>query len=430
MSQAIPAESDNSLWTQTAVAGPDCDRLQESMTVDVLVVGAGFTGLSCALHLAEQGVSVAVLEARSIGFGGSGRNAGLVNAGVWQTPDHVSRVLGSEAGQRFNQVLCDSPQKVFDLIARYQIDCEAQQCGTVNIAHKASALKYLEQRCRQIQGLGSDVRLIDEAESQRISGSGYYRFGGIHDPNAGTIQPLSYVRGLAKAALSQGVVIYENSPLVSLQQQETRWQAVTPEGQVMADQVIMATNAYADRHCLGTRESTIPVFIFHCATGVLPDAIQNRLIPERQGLWDTQTLLTSSRIDGQGRLVMSSAGSLYGPQGGVRQNWMQRMRDRLYPETCGIPWESHWTGQIGVTSSKILRVQRLAPGVFAPAGYNGRGIGTGTVIGLELAQLLLQNRESDFPFPIENAYREPLRKTRGAYYQWGTLALQMTGNRI
>ncbi|MEM7563227.1 MAG: hypothetical protein AAF353_09285, partial [Pseudomonadota bacterium] len=188
--------------------------------------------------------------------------------------------------------------------------------------------------------------------------------------------------------------------------------------------------AYSDKNCLATRESTIPVFIFHCATGVLPKKIRAQLIPDRHGLWDTQTLLTSSRIDVAGRLVMSSAGSLYGAQGKVRTDWMQRMRDKLYPPCRGIDWESSWTGQIGVTSSKILRVQMPAPGVFAPAGYNGRGIGTGTVMGRHLAQTLVSDNRDEFPFPIENTYRESWRKTRAGYYQTGTLALQIIGNRV
>ncbi|MEM7564875.1 MAG: FAD-dependent oxidoreductase, partial [Pseudomonadota bacterium] len=230
MSASHSSKSEHSLWSQTAISAPDCGTLETSVSADVLVVGAGFTGLSSALHLAEKGVSVVLLEAQTIGFGGSGRNAGLVNAGVWQTPDHVCQVLGPEVGERFNHALRDSPQTVFDLISRYQIDCEATQCGTVNVAHKASAMSYLEERTRQIQNLGAEVRLIDGTESQRMSASPFYRHGGILDPNAGTLQPLSYVRGLAKAAISSGVRVFENSPVVSLKPEAGKWVATTATG--------------------------------------------------------------------------------------------------------------------------------------------------------------------------------------------------------
>ena len=140
-------------------------------------------------------------------------------------------------------------------------------------------------------------------------------------------------------------------------------------------------------------------------------------------------MLTSSRVDESGRLVMSCAGSLHGIAKMIRQNWMQRMRDRLYPQTRGERWAYHWSGQVGVTSTKILRVQLLAPGLFAPAGFNGRGIGPGTVIGKYLAQLLINSENENFPFPVERLYREKWRKLRSAYYEYGTLGLQAIKNR-
>ena len=137
---------EKSLWSETVFTNPVTESLEESLQADVLVVGGGFTGLSSALHLAERGASVVLLEAKCIGFGGSGRNAGLVNAGVWKSPDYVIEQLGEEHGDRFNQALCDSPDLVFGLIKSHRIDCDASQCGTINIAHKASAMRYLEHR--------------------------------------------------------------------------------------------------------------------------------------------------------------------------------------------------------------------------------------------------------------------------------------------
>jgi glycine/D-amino acid oxidase-like deaminating enzyme len=418
-----------SLWAESAIENPVTGSLRESLQADVLVVGGGYTGLSTALHLAEQGVSVVLIEAREVGFGGSGRSAGLVNAGVWKTPDYVVKQLGQEAGDRFNKALYDSPSVVFDLIQRYKIECDADQTGTVNIAHKASAMDYLEDRCEQMIKQGSSVRMIDAGEAQSISGSPVYKYGGILDPNAGTIQPLSYVRGLAAAAIEKGAKVYQQSPLLSLKRDGNRWLAETTTGQVSADQVVMATNAYADENSEGLRESTIPVSIFHCSTDVLPDSIAETIIPQRHGLWDTQALLTSSRIDATGRLVMSSAGSLHGAFKSIRQDWMTRLRDRLYPQIKGTPWSYHWTGQVGVTSSKLLSIQLLAPRVFAPTGYNGRGIAPGTVIGKQLAETLVSGNRDDFPFQIKGVRKESWRGLRSAYYEYGTLALQLIDRR-
>ena len=418
-----------SLWADSAIDNLESVNLQESLQVDVLVVGGGYSGLSSALHLAEQGVSVALLEARQVGFGGSGRSAGLVNAGVWKTPDYVIKQLGQEAGDRFNMTLYDSPAVVFDLVRQHQIECNASQSGTVNIAHRKAAMPYLEDRCEQMTRLGCSTRMIDGEESQSISGSPVYCHGGILDPNAGTIQPLSYVRGLAKAAAELGAKIYQQSPLLKLTRDGNRWLAETESGQVVADQVILATNAYADENSEGVRESTLPVYIFHCATGPLPESIAETIIPQRHGIWDTQILMPSSRVDSAGRLVMSGVGSLQGAFSQTRCDWMTRTRDRLYPQTRGIPWSYQWTGQVGMTSTRLLRIQRLAPGVFAPAGFNGRGIGPGTVIGKYLAEMLVSGNRDEFPFPIEGLQRETWRIPRSAYYKYGTLALQLIDRR-
>jgi len=431
MPEYLPQDAgENSLWGTQAIANPVKTQLQESIKADVLVVGGGYTGLSSALHLAEQGVSVVVLEARSIGFGASGRNAGLVNAGIWKNPNHVVKELGEAAAERFNLALRDSPSLVFDLIKRFDMDCQADRRGTVNLAHNAAAMAYLEDRCRQIQDLGTAVELIDGDQAREISSSPFYCHGGIHDPAAGTINPLGYVRSLAVAALEQGVRVFQNSAMESLKRQNDRWLATCAQGEVSAEQVIIATNAYADDNSEKVAEATVPVYLFHCATPPLPADLAAAIIPQRHGLWDTNPMLTSSRIDQAGRLVMSSPGRLHGFQRSIRENWLMRTRDLLFPQLKGIPWEYQWSGRVGLTSNKILRVQLLAPGVFAASGYNGRGIGPGTVIGRHLAETIVSGNRNDFPFPIEALHREKWRALRAAAYDYSTLALQFVDRRL
>lgn len=430
MPEHLPQDTgENSLWGASAIANPVKQRLQGAIRADVLVVGGGYTGLSSALHLAELGVDVVLLEAKSIGFGGSGRNAGLVNAGVWRDPDHVRNELGADAGDRFYRALLESTQLVFDLVDRFDMQCDAHRGGTVNIAHSSAGMQGLERRARQLQDLGAAVELIDGDRAARISASPVYRHGGILDPGAGTIHPLSYARSLAHAAEARGARLFQESGIESLTRQNDRWLAKTAAGEVTAEQVIIATNAYSSSQSQGVDRSTLPVFIFQCASDPLPDEIAAELIPRREGLWDTQVLMTSSRIDSAGRLVMSSAGRLEGFQQSIRENWMTRLRDWLYPQTRGLRWQYRWSGQIGVTASKILRIQLLAPGVFAPAGYNGRGIGPGSLIGKYLAAAVASGKRDDFPFPIEALYREKWSRQRAAYYSYATLALQLVDKR-
>jgi len=314
---------------------------------------------------------------------------------------------------------------VFDLVERFGLNCDARRSGTVQIAHRAASLGALRERCQQLQALGSPQEMIDGEKSFEYSASPVYRHGGILDPSAGTIQPLGYARELARAASALGARIFVRSAIRTLKRKRDRWVASTALGEVSAEQVVLATNAYADENCAGVRESTLPVFIFQCATAPLPDRLAETIIPQRHGLWDTQLIQTSSRIDRDGRLVMSGVGGLHGLRRSIRQNWMTRNRDRLYPQARGIGWQYAWSGQVGVTSTRILRVQLPAPGVFAPAGYNGRGIGPGTVIGKYLATTLASGNREDFPFPIEALYREKWSSLRAAYYDYSSLAFQL-----
>ena len=430
MTVLMPQETgENSLWVETAVSAPETGVLEDALEADVLVIGAGYTGLSAALHLAEKGVSVVVLEAAGVGFGGSGRNAGLINAGIWMNPDCVAEVHGAQQARDFNLALRDSPRQVFDLVERLQLRCDALRCGTIHVAHSRAGLSYLQDRCRQLQDLGASAQMIDAERSVELTGSPAYRYGGILHPDAGTIQPLSYARELARAAIAEGARLYHGSAVTRLERHQDGWLAITGGGRVAAQQVVLATNAYSDADSNGLRESTLPVYIFQCATPPLSAELLAELIPERHGLWDTHTMLTSSRIDVGGRLVMSFPGSLKGGQRGLREAWACRRRKLLFPQLGDIPWANCWTGRVGVTSTRLLRVQLLAPGLFAPAGYNGRGIGTGTVMGIHLAQTIASGNRGDFPFPIEALHREKWRRLRAAYFEYGTLALQFGSHR-
>ena len=231
------------LWGRTAPPAPPAPRLTEALEADVVVVGAGYTGLSAALHLAEAGVDVIVLEAAEIGFGGSGRNVGLVNAGLWLPPTDVIRTLGTTYGERLVTLLSDAPSLVFDLIERHGIDCEATRTGTLHCAVGRRGLRQLEARAAQWQALGAPVRLLDRAEAEAKTGSGAFE-GALLDRRAGTIQPLAYARGLAKAAAGAGARLFVQSPVVSAARHDGRWTARTPEGAVSTEWIVVATNAY------------------------------------------------------------------------------------------------------------------------------------------------------------------------------------------
>ena len=157
------------LWEASAPPPPATAPLAGDVAVEVAIVGGGFTGLSAALHLAEAGTSVALLEGVEIGFGGSGRNVGLVNAGLWVMPEALPAVLGEVHGPRLLDLLGQAPQAVFDLVARHGMDCQAEHAGTLHCAVGPKGLAEVAERARQWRARGADVELLDGAETARRS---------------------------------------------------------------------------------------------------------------------------------------------------------------------------------------------------------------------------------------------------------------------
>ncbi|MFS3135895.1 NAD(P)/FAD-dependent oxidoreductase [Gluconacetobacter sacchari] len=418
----------------SAPPAPVTPALVGDIDADVVIVGAGYTGLSAALHLASAGVSAVVLEAVEIGFGGSGRNVGLVNAGLWVMPQDVIAGLGPVHGPRILRLLGDAPSVVFDLVARHGIACEAEPAGTLHCGVGKAGLASLKERERQWRHLGAPVRLLDPAETAEKIGSGAYA-GALLDARAGTIQPLAYARGLAAAALAAGARICTASPVVSARREGGRWRLRTGAGSVRAAKVIVATNAYTTAHGDAlwpeVRAELIHLPYFNIATVPLDAAQVRSVLPGRQGAWDTREVLTSFRLDRAGRLVIGSVGALRGAGGPVHRQWAARALARIYPQLAGIGFESEWFGSIGMTVDDLPRLHRLADNVVSMSGYNGRGIAPGTVFGRMLADFARGViSEAELAMPVTDAVPARARRAREAMYEYGSAAVHLLTARL
>ncbi len=200
------------LWETTAPPAPLTSPLIGQVKADVAVVGCGYTGLSAALRLAESGAKVVALEAAEIGFGGAGRNVGHVNAGMWIMPSELMKALGADYGERILSLLGDGPAEVWETIEKYAIDCDPVRNGTLHCAVGGKGLAENEERARQWSERGAPVRALSAAETATRVGSDVYA-GSLLDMRAGTIQPLAYARGLARAAIAAGAAIHTESPV-------------------------------------------------------------------------------------------------------------------------------------------------------------------------------------------------------------------------
>lgn len=391
--------------------------MEGKLIADVVIVGGGFTGCSAALHLAEAGADVHLLEAHAIGHGGSGRNVGLVNAGLWSPPDEVERALGLDSGRRLNQMLAGAPDLVFDLIARHGIECESTRKGTLHCAHSPRALAQLRSRYQQQVARHAPVQFLDAAESRRAIGSGAF-YGALFDPRAGTIQPLAYVRGLARAAVAAGATLHERSPANSLEQMNGVWKATTHRGTISAQTLIQATDSYEFRP--GQPAILTPVHYFQCATAPLGAELRARILPGREGCWDTATVMSSFRLDGAGRMIIGAVGDLFGASAPVHMQWAARKLKQLFPELAGQTFEYSWSGRIGMASDHLPKVIEVGPRGIAICGYSGRGIGPGSAFGKAAAAWACGETDATFPVSITSSRADPFVTLKQHFYELGS----------
>jgi len=390
-------------WDTSAEEADVSLPLQADITTDVAIVGGGFTGLSTALHLAEAGIDCHVLEAQRIGHGGSGRNVGLVNAGLWLPPDEVEQRMGKDRGTHLVKTLGDAPEYVFSLIERHQIRCAVTRTGTIHAAHAPKGFDGLARRAEAWHRLGAPVDLLSREEVAEKIGSSAF-FGGLLDHRAGTINPMGYVRGLARAALGAGAKISTGVRVTKLERQSDQWKLQTDRGTVTASTVVLGTNAYTDELWPGLKDTFTMIHYFQLATAPLGERAAG-ILREGQGLWDTATIMSSLRRDAAGRLLIGSMGRVLGGENGLSERWARRTLGRLFPALGEVNFEESWHGQIAMTPDHLPRVHRLADGLYTPIGYNGRGITTGTIFGKAMAELLTGGPEDALPLPMSEPKR-------------------------
>ncbi len=418
------------LWEMTAPPLPPCPPLVGAAQAEVAIVGAGYTGMSAALTLAEAGVSVRLIEAVEPGYGGAGRNVGLVNAGMWVMPEAVIEGLGPLYGNRVLDLLGNAPAEVWARVSKHAIPCEANPVGTLHCANDAKGLAELAERERQWLARGAPVQLLSRQQTAERVGSTAYH-GALLDLRAGTIQPLAYARGLAKAALAAGAHIHGQSPVTGIEPGANGWRVTTPQGHVTAPWVIMAGDAYAHGPFAELRGRQVHLPYFNFATRPLTAAQRGAILPGGQGAWDTKEILSSYRFDALGRLIFGSVGALKGAGATVHEGWSRRALARLFPSLKSVEFEAHWFGQIGMTENNLPGFHQLDRNIVAISGYNGRGIGPGTVFGRCLAEHVMGQRPADdMPLPAINPHERSLRALREAYYEQGATIAHLVGDRL
>ena len=390
-----------------------------------MVVGAGFTGLSAALHLAREGRSVAVLEARAVGWGASGRNNGQVIPTLTAAePDAWVARFGA-AGERMARLVGSSADLLFEIARCEGIEAEAERTGWFQPAHSPGRVRLSAARVEAWRRLGFPARLLDADQAAALLGSRFWH-GGMLNPTGGHVNPLALARGMAHAAERHGATLHEGTTVTGYAREGGRWRVEAPGGHVTARALILATNAYTGEvaRALAPRlaRSVIPVVSWQMATEPVGDNLRRLILPGRQAVSDTRGDLRFFRYDARHRLVTGGAVPP-GPRAAERvREKAARSLAEAFPE-LGRPRMTHlWSGYVGMTRDRFPRVHRLGPDGWAWIGCNGRGVAFGTAMGREIARAVMGEPEGALALPVS----EPaplrahglLRRVAPAYLAW------------
>ncbi|KJE34497.1 FAD-dependent oxidoreductase [Thalassospira sp. HJ] len=391
-----------SLWEATASDAPETAQPEGDHVCDVMIIGGGFTGMSCALQLAKGGASVILVDAVRPGFGASGRNGGQVIPGLKHDPDKIDKLYGEYSTEFAGK----TAETTFNLIKEHDIDCDPTPSGWIQGSVKRDHLGWLETRMREWQSRGADVKMLDTAEVQAMTGSERL-VGGWLDNRAGQLHPLKYIRGLTRAAQSAGCQVFAPAPVKRVKNISGKWHAEIGAGvaTIKSDHLVVATNAYSGDLFPKLRKSLIPVNSFQVATAPLSEEQLATTLPTKTPVSDTRRIGNYFRIGPGGRLMLGGRGTFEDPKD--RSGFREIISElhTYYPWVKSVPLEFYWSGRLAMTYDHFPHIHRPVENMTMAVGYNGRGVALSTSLGKAIAANLLA---TDTPLPLRFRDIKPL----------------------
>jgi len=349
----------------------DFAPLRGAQSADVCVVGAGFTGISTALHLAERGYDVHVVEANRVGWGASGRNGGQMIGGI-SGEDVIARHWGRDTEELFGELRWAGHEIIRDRVERYGIQCDLKS-GYVDVAIRERHLRALEADYERLEkaNFPHEFRLLSRAETAQTVGTEAY-IGALLNMANGHLHPLNLCIGEARAAVSRGATIYENSPVLRIEE-GGRPRVVTAEGSVTADAVVIAGNAYHDT-APELRGTLFPVRSYIIATEPLPAPVVAKINPHDLAVCDPNYLVEYYRLSADKRLLFGGRSGYSGEDPERIKRSHRAKMARIYPELADVRIDYAWGGTIGVPLNRVPQLGRVSPDVYYCQGYSGHGV--------------------------------------------------------
>ncbi len=372
-----------SWYVASANAAPRHAALAGETTADLAIVGGGATGLSAALHAAERGLSVVVLEAGRIGWGASGRNGGQIIPGLRQGAADLVAAMGRERGAALVQLALEARGVVVGLVDRHGIECDLRHTGHIHGAVKPAQMRDFEAEVRALEDVIGyrGARLLSAADAGAAVATPYH--GAIFDAGGGHFHTLNYTLGLARAAAAAGARLFEGAEVTRLDRTAAGVTLATAGGGVRAAQVVLAGDALLEGLYSRVNHRIMPVANYIVTTAPLPDAAA--LIPGDAAVSDARFVVNYFRRTPDNRL-MFGGGERYTrrPPADIKA-FVRPFLERSFPQLRGVQLDHGWGGLVSVTRSRLPDIGRDGPILWAH-GYSGQGAILSTLGGLLLAE--------------------------------------------
>jgi gamma-glutamylputrescine oxidase len=369
-------EHARSYYAASARANTPYPALNDDLSVDVCVIGGGFTGVNTAIELAQRGLSVVLIEARRIGWGASGRNGGQLIRGIGHEVEGFSRYVGTEGVRYLQRAGIDSVELVRRRIRDNSIDCDLRWgfCELANTKAQFDAFKEEQVSLAEL-GYAHQTRLVEREQiRQQVVAADVYA-GGLIDMGSGHLHPLDLVQGEARLAASLGVRIFEQSPVLELIHGETV-QVRCAGGTVRAGSLVLGCNAHLDGLEQKLSGKVLPAGSYIIATEPLSQERAEQLIPQNLALCDQKVGLDYYRLSADRRLLFGGACHYSGRDPADIAAYMRPKMLKLFPQLADVRIDYQWGGKIGITANRFPQVGRLVqhPNVFYAQGYSGHGL--------------------------------------------------------
>lgn len=415
---ALPKEINGhigSYYAASANPAPNRPALSEQIEADICIVGAGYSGLSTALTLAEKGHKVTILEAHRVGWGASGRNGGQIVNGLNADLPRIARWFGRDVASFVGEMWRDGGNLIRNRIERYDIQCDLKQ-GNLFTALTEKHMQALHEDAEISAKYGyTDLQILDAAQLREHIGSDVYA-GGLIDPKGGHIHPLNLALGEAAAIEGLGGVIYENSPVISVDYTGAKPIITTQEGRVTAQHLVLCGNAYLGGTVPALAPRVLPVSTQVMATEPLGDELANELLPTDLCVEDNRYILDYYRLSADKRLLFGG-GTVYGGRdvGNVIAKLQPNMV-KVFPQLQNTKIDYAWNGNFALSFSRVPQMGRLADHTWFAHGYSGHGITGSHLFGNILGEAIDGDLSRFDTFAKLRWYPFPGGRLFGAHY--------------